>query len=447
MRPKRIAFYGNFGDGNLGKELTLQTVIEHTRRRWPDAELECICTGPEDVRARHGIAAFCSWARGSGSWRGGAAAPAWTADGGDCGSAPAKPSPQRGVARRLAGRLLRSVKGLVYKLPLEVIHWAASLRVIARSDLLIVPGTGIVTDHRCGPWTWPYELFKYCALAGLCRVEIVFLSVGAGPIHQRISRRMIARSLALARYRSYRDQDSKRCIEGIGVDTRRDAVCPDLVFGLAAQSLSPGRATAGGGKVVGLGLKDYAGPGAGSDEAAYGKYLETMAAFVSWLGTRGYTVRLLIGDLQYDSRVRRDLCELLASRHSAQGQAQVLAEPIPTVAELMRQLAETDVVISPRLQNLTLALMLGKPVIGLGDLEKVAALLGGLELAEYCLPLASLDAEGLGERLLRLESDAVRLESHIRERVGAYRNAVERQYAEVFVERAPAVVPSSVAGP
>lgn len=448
MRPKRVVFYGNFGDGNLGKEAALQTVIEHARKLWPDAELTCVCTGPEDVRTRHGIAAFCSWARGPGSWRRGAA-PAWAAGRGDSGGGPAKepahePAKQ-GVARRAAVRALRSVKWLLYKVPLEAIHWAFSLRLIARSDMLIVPGTGIVTDHHCGPWAWPYELFKYCALASLCRVEIVFLSVGAGPIHHPISRRMIARSVAAARYRSYRDEDSKRCMEGIGVDTRRDGVHPDLVFGLAAQSLLPGRATGGGGRVVGLGLKDYAGPADGSGEAGYRKYLETMAAFVSWLGTSGYTVRLLIGDMQYDTRVRRDLLELLQGRNPGQGR--VLSEPILTVSELIRQLAEADVVISPRLQNLVLALMLGKPVIALCDLEKVRSLLGGLELPEYCLPIEELDAEGLAAGFLRLERDAARIEAHIRERVEVYRQAVERQYTEVFAERVAAPVTSAVAGP
>lgn len=411
MRPKRIAFYGNFGDGNLGNECTLQTAIEHTLQRWPDARLECICTGPEDVRARHGIAAFCCRARRK-RW-------------------PGRAQP---AGSGLAVWTVRMVRLGFCRLPLECAHWVRSLRVIARSDLLIVPGTGIVTDRGCGPWSWPYELFKYSALAALCRVPLVYLSVGAGPIEHPLSRWLITKSLARARYRSFRDEDSRRYVQGPGLDTRRDTVCPDLVFGLAAQNLTP-RAADAPARVVGIGLKDYSASGYGSDDTGYREYLETLAAFVSWLGGRGYAVRLLIGDMQYDSRVRRDLLELLQSRAQAGPQPQVVSQSVLDVPELIRQLAETDVVISPRLHNLILALMLQKPVIALCDLPKVKALLGGLELAEYCLPIEGLEVEQLAARFMQLEGDVRRIESHIRERVESYRQAVEGQYVAVFGQR------------
>jgi len=55
-KSPRIAFYGNFGAGNLGNEATLQAIIERIVRRWPDGRLLCFCTDPEDVRARHHVA-------------------------------------------------------------------------------------------------------------------------------------------------------------------------------------------------------------------------------------------------------------------------------------------------------------------------------------------------------------------------------------------------------
>lgn len=453
MRPMRIAFYGNFGDGNLGNEVTLQTVIEHTLERWPDARLECICTGPEDVRARHGIAAFCCRARGkrwsrraesadSGSDRGSAAG-----TGGSVGRAGnrslrggisswrrliAEQRARKTFAFRLAAGVVRIVRLGFWRLPLECAHWVRSLRVVARSDMLIVPGTGIATDKGGGPWIWPYELFKYSALAALCRVPLAYLSVGAGPVDRPLSRWLISRGLALARYRSYRDEDSRRFMQGPGLDTSRDAVYPDLVFGLAAPTLPPRGAADASGRIVGIGLKDYSASGEGSDDTGYPEYLEAMAAFVSWLGGRGYTVRLLIGDMQYDSRVRRDLLQLLESRAAPGERPRVVSQSVRDVPELIRQLAETDVVISPRLHNLILALMLEKPVIALCDLPKVKALLGELQLAEYCLPIESLDVENLAARFMQLEGEVGRLKLHIRERVDCYRHAVEAQYAAVF---------------
>jgi polysaccharide pyruvyl transferase WcaK-like protein len=157
-----------------------------------------------------------------------------------------------------------------------------------------------------------------------------------------------------------------------------------------------------------------------------------MAAFVTWLNSRGYTVRLLIGDMQYDSRVRRDLLELLQSRAAAGEPPKVVSQAVGDVPELIRQLAETDVVISPRLHNLILALMLEKPVIALCDLPKVKALLGELELAHYSLPIETLDLTRLAAAFTRLEAEMAPLKAHIRERVDSYRDAVEQQYAAVY---------------
>ncbi len=66
---------------------------------------------------------------------------------------------------------------------------------------------------------------------------------------------------------------------------------------------------------------------------------------------------------------------------------------MPTVEELLRQLRETDAVISPRFHNLVLALMLDKPVIALSDLPKVTALLADLGLGRFCLSLEGLKPE------------------------------------------------------
>ena len=42
---KKIALFGTFGTGNLGNECTLQAMLLNIRRRVPNAEVSCICTG------------------------------------------------------------------------------------------------------------------------------------------------------------------------------------------------------------------------------------------------------------------------------------------------------------------------------------------------------------------------------------------------------------------
>ena len=148
MKPIRISFYGNFGAGNLGNECTLQAVIEQIRMRWPDAQLLCFCTNPQDVRRRHNIAAFPSEALD-------------------------KAVATRSTPEGLRSGLARIFRIAFHRIPLELVHWIKSLHAVSRTDILIVAGTGIVADYMCGPLGWPYDIFKLSTLAALCRVKLV----------------------------------------------------------------------------------------------------------------------------------------------------------------------------------------------------------------------------------------------------------------------------------
>lgn len=427
MRASRIVFYGNFGAGNLGNEVTLQTAIEQTLARVPGAELVCVCTNPDDVRTRHGIGAVHSMSRDSGwSWRDLDVTRAQAAGAGTTppgGGPPAK--------RGFAAQLRRLGRIAFIRLPGELAHWYRMLWLMARSNVFLVPGTGIITDGSCGSLGWPYDMFKLSLLARLCRKHVVYLSVGAGPFERRLGSWLIRRSLALAHYRSYRDVDSKQRLEAIGFDTARDAVYPDLVFGLSGTHLKA-RNTKGCNGVVGLGLKDYATTFDADDPQDFRDYLAVMADFVMWLHARGYAVRLIIGDAQYDTRVREQLISLLASRGASVAAPQLRSDPVPNVDELIRQLDETDAVISPRFHNLVLALLLNKPVIALSDLPKVTALLVDLGLGRFCLSLESLKTVDLTDRFEQLQSEREKLRPEIASAVEKYRCSVDEQYAKVY---------------
>jgi polysaccharide pyruvyl transferase WcaK-like protein len=432
MRPTRIVFYGNFGAGNLGNEVTLQTAIEETLTRLPGARLLCVCTGPEDVRARHGIEAVPAQSRASGwSWSDlNARQSGNDADGAPPGGRP--PAGRSHPLRRLSAQVARLGRIAFRRAPLELAHWYRMLRLMARSDVLLVPGTGIVTDGSCGSLGWPYDMFKLTVLARLCGMRVIFLSVGAGPFRYRLGGWFIRRSLGLAHYRSYRDVDSKHRLADIGFDTADDAVYPDLVFGLSRDHLAGARTEAKSPRIVGLGLKDYATPVDDADSRSYGAYLGVMADFVAWLQAQGHAVRLIIGDAQYDTRVREDLVALLEARGAGAKAPLLLSDPVPSVEELLRQLRETDAVISPRFHNLVLALMLNKPVIALSDLPKVTVLLADLGLGHFCLPLEGLKTEDLTGRFVQLQNDAGKLKPHIKDLVERYRHLVEEQYRKVY---------------
>jgi polysaccharide pyruvyl transferase WcaK-like protein len=407
MKPARVSFYGNFGAGNLGNECTLQAVIEQILKRSPDAQLLCFCANPHDVRTRHSIAAFPSEA---------------------VDKTAAKRS---GSGGRRVARVARIFRIGFQRIPLELVHWARSLRAVSRTDMLIVAGTGIVTDLS-GALGWPYDIFKLSMLAALCRVKLVFLSVGVGPIRHPLSRWFLKTSLALAYHRSYRDEASKQYLEKIGFNTERDLVCPDVVFGLS-QGNFVSAVPAGHRRMIGLGLKDY-GSADRLEPKAFREYLDTMAAFVAWLQAHGYGVRLLIGDIAYDTAVIAEFVDVLKSQNIPTEPPLLISEPVQTVKELLGQVGETEGVISARYHNLIMALIQNKPVIALSDHAKLDSLATDFGLGQYLVPLRNLRPDVLIARFKQLENDVERLRPYINAELNKSRQALDALYTTLLAE-------------
>jgi polysaccharide pyruvyl transferase WcaK-like protein len=403
MRPRRISFYGNFGAGNLGNEATLQTIIDQILRRWPDGQLLCFCTNPQDVRTRHNITAFAS-------------------------GAVTQSAVARSGSTSHRGNVTRFFRIIFQRIPLELVHWVKCLHALSRADMLIVAGTGIVCDQT-GPLGWPYEIFKLSTLAALCRVKLAFLSVGAGPINHPLSRWFVRRSLKLAHHRSYRDEASKRYLKEIGFNTDRDVVYPDVVFGLSNDTLVSGIAD-GQRRIIGLGIKDYA----STKPEAFREYLDTMAGFVSWLQRHGYSVRLLLGDIQYDTSVIEEFVGVLKSRNIPADAPLLISEPALTVEELLRQVGGTEAVVSARYHNLVVALIQNKPVIALSDHAKLDSLVTDFGLAQYLLPLRNLSSDVLIDRFKQLENDAERVKPHLKAELERYRQALDALYMTFLSE-------------
>jgi polysaccharide pyruvyl transferase WcaK-like protein len=398
--PTRICFYGNFGAGNLGNEATLQAIIERILQHWPDGQLLCLCTNPQDVRTRHNIAAF-----------------------------PSEAIEKRPGSLGRRNRVVWLFRIAFWRIPLEMVHWVRCLRALGRMDVFIVAGTGIVADHLTGPLGWPYDIFKLSTLAALCRVKIVFLSVGVGPIRHPLSRWFLKRSLALAHHRSYRDEASKQYLQKIGFNAEHDLVYPDVVFSLSQGNMASA-VQAGQSRVVGLGIKDF---GSTGSEASR-EYLETMAVFVSWLQARRYSVRLLIGDMQYDIPVIDKFVDVLKARNIAASAPMLIAQPALTVDEQLRQVGETQAVISARYHNLVTALLLNKPIIALSDHGKLDSLATDYGLAEYLLPLQDLRADVLIERFEQLENEAERLGPYLSAQLEKQRQGLDQLYATFLAD-------------
>ena len=408
LRAPRVAFLGHFGGGNFGNEATLQAILYQLRLHHPDASVLCVCSDPEQVSLTYGVEAIPFAPPRLESW------------------APAHP-----VASRLRKLLVGGSA--------ELVRWVAIARVLRRVDMLIVPGTGLLTDVS-GLLGWgPYGVFKWSLIAKLCRRRLLFVSVGAGPLYRRLARWLVRAALLLADFRSYRDASSQRCLQRIGVPAERDPLAPDLAFGLP-EDLLQGEHGEGRRPVVGLGVMrdpgrySAASPSPETERA----YLGALAtATRSWLA-QGYDVRLLIGDLA-DVAVKRELQELVAERTPAGVDGCLIDEPVRSVEELIAQIARTDVVVATRFHNALLALVCGKPVLSISFHDKCASLMRDLGLSRFCLDIHELSADRLLDAFHELAASADALRPLVRTEVQARRRAVESQCAAVFKKSRPAL--------
>ena len=203
---KHIAVYGHFGTTNFGNESTLLALLSNLRDLLPDDRFTCICTHPEAVAEAHGVEAVPISPNLLSSW----------------------------VPRN---RVTRVIRKLFVGIPSEPYRWVKGFAVLRDAELLIVPGTNLLTDVDGLLGYGPYNLFRWALTARIRRCELTFLSVGAGPIHGTLGRMLVRGALSLAASRSYRDHSTKEYLERIGFRTDGDPVVPDLAFSLPEPEL------------------------------------------------------------------------------------------------------------------------------------------------------------------------------------------------------------------
>ncbi|PYJ69172.1 MAG: hypothetical protein DME76_09885, partial [Verrucomicrobia bacterium] len=386
-----------------GNECTLQAMLFNMRRNVPNAQVSSICSNPEETASTYGIRALAI-----------------------------REMPLRETNNR-AWRLLRKIS---IGIPVDLYRWFSVIKRLMGSHMLMMTGTGMLSDSGIGPLGLHYDILRWSVVAKLCRCKLLFVSVGAGPIRHPLARFFVKAALKLADYRSYRDSFSKEYLKSIGFDAADDAVYPDLAFSLPEGMLPDDRDDGDKRAPVGVGLITHYVHRSLSDdvEQTYREYTTKMARFIGWLVEHNRNVRLLIGDVMYDSRVRNDVRNLLEQSGLTYEELDIIDEPPESFEELLSQLATTKVVVASRFHNLLLALMLGKPALAISFHEKDDSLMTALGLQEFYQDIAKLDVSKLIEQFVRLEENSDRLREEIRRKTKGYRRQLDEQYSYIFEE-------------
>lgn len=389
----RVGFFGLLGSGNLGNDVSMESVLVYLRANHPGAVIDAMCKGPETITARYGMPAMTM------NWYQRYEDTAW---GG------------RAVLLKLLG------KGI------DVFRTGAW---VSRHDVVILPGMGVLeASLPLRPWGLPYSLLLLSAWGRLFRTKVAFVSVGAGVIRKRATRVLLDASARLAFYRSYRDAPSLDVMRVRGHDTARDRVYTDLAFGLPTPPCGPGDP-----RLVGIGVMGYHG---GNDDrrqamAIHAKYVGTLKSFVRWLLDHDRDVRILVGDENEPDRLVGE--ELLADARAYRpdlAPGRVVAVYASSFAELMQAMTPVTAVVATRYHSMICALRLGKPVVSLSYAPKFTALLSKMGLADFCQSARSADIDVLIAQFTELE----KRQEALRQAIAAGNTACERAAAAQFGE-------------
>ena len=399
---KTVALFGMFGVGNLGNECTLQAILLNLRRFLPNAQVRCICGGPHETALSCNVPAFAI---------------------------------RDMLLPPLDSRILRLLRRLFLGIFIELGRWVKVIKKLAGAHMLVMTGTGMLSDVGISPFGLHYDILRWSIAAKLCRCKLLFVSVGVGPIRHPLSNLFVKAALKLADYRSYRDSFSKSYVEGMGIAPKGDAVYPDLAFSLPAGMLPEARARDRRKTVIGIGLITYDTSCTTTREKAetvYHEYVAKVATFVRWLIEHNYTVRFLIGDVVYDRRVLQDLRAFLERSGLKYEDGQIIDEPAGSVSELLSQLAGTDIVVASRFHNVLLALMLRKPVVAISFHEKVDSLMKAMGMTQFLQDIENVDVNKLIDQLAALEESAESIKCGLERKSELYRGNLEEQYEYIF---------------
>jgi polysaccharide pyruvyl transferase WcaK-like protein len=438
--PIRIALLSPYTGANLGDAAIQTAAIEGLRRRLRTTELTGIYLDPQLTAQRHGIPcrqitgfplAYYAQYRRTGATSAGrapraapsapSAPPVGAADG---WRAAIKNLPVVGPVLRGAVMAGRQVWGLRR----EPGHVARSFWFARSQRLIVAAGGGQLDEEWGGPWGHPYALFRWALVAWLARVPFVVISVGVGYLNLPLSRWFVRGALRLAAYRSYRDEGSKRLLQGLRF-TGADPCVPDLAFGLPSPPRTATRPP-GAPRRVGVSPIAYGDPALWpTDKAAlHRRYAAELERFVRWLGSRGYEVTLFATSAT-DVRVVDALLEALADGSPAAAPAPWLRRASDERLEnLMGELARLDCVVASRLHGVVLSHLAGNPVVAVSFDRKVDAHMAEVGHQRYCLSISSVEHAALQEAFEALEREEAPARARIAAVMGAYHAAVAAQF-------------------
>jgi polysaccharide pyruvyl transferase WcaK-like protein len=417
----KIGLLDHMGYGNLGDAATQDALIAHIKTRLPDAEIVGFSLNPVDTVKRHNILCYSitNWHPGLDK------APEAGTEGGN------QPSPLKSFLKKIP--IVSPILLWGRNLLREVVHVVRSFKAVRTLDTLIISGGGQLCELWRGPWSHPYNVFKFSVLTRLAARKLLFVNVGAGPLNSTLSKVFIRGSVALADYVSFRDVQSQSLVHRLGVK-QQTHVFPDSVYALDLPACETGNTVRVSRPMVGINPIGFCDPRIWpkKDPALYSRYLDNLAAFSVWLIRLNYQLRVYSAEASVDVYAIADLKERLLSKLSAADVDPIFMPPSQTVGDLVATMSELDFVITSKFHGVVFSHLLAKPVIAISYHNKIDDLMRTVGHSQYCLNIESFDEEGLEKAFTTLVEDAQGLKAKFRETTDRYAAALNTQFDGLF---------------
>ena len=438
---RKIGILGHVGTKNLGDETIIAAVLQNIRLRFPEAEIRAFTFQPDDTQQRHGIQAFPirQINRPSVSL--------------SATSSNVAPLPASSSSQIETGGLRSSLKKIPLLYPClkglrdaaaaingffkEAGFLAQSYRNLKGTDLLIVAGSGQLTEHSGGPWGYPYTFLKWSLLARVAGTELTFVSIGTSWIETPLSRFFLRFALSRASYRSYRDEGSREQIVKWG-PRGEIVVAPDLAYSYhmpeIASRPAPAPTSSLAKGVVGINPIPYYHETMWheADKARYDEYVQTQAAFAVWLIRRGYQVLFFPTQLRADPVVIADIVQLLGRDHPDLAGYALIEPPMRTHEDLIAKMQGMDFVVAARFHGVLISHLLLRPVLGVCYHRKTSDLMAQMNQSACALDTEGCAPEALIERFSYMESHRESIAEEMARSLPSRRKALDSQYEKIF---------------
>lgn len=373
----RVGLFSPMGTGNLGDASIQEAMIKNLRQRVPGIEIYGFSLNADDTESRHKIPSYpiaqIHWNQ-SGSKENASSSPFLHA--------------------LMSNRLMRIVRRLLIRIPQEIMFNLRAFRRVRKLNMVVFSGGGQLADEWGGAIGHPYAMLRWALLARICRIPVVFASIGAGPLSSGLSRAFARWALSLARYRSFRDEESKHYMATLGFD-RSDPVVPDIAHSLPDNAMRVATKEPRNPMVIGISPIAYGAPRQWRERQApeYITYLDKLADFVGSMAKSGISVRFFPSAIPADEYVIKELSDRVVAKFGSF--PHVSQVPVTTVPDLLSAISEVDVVVASRFHGVLLPFVLHKPVVAISYHPKVDSLMQDMEQHMCRLDIETFTAEHL----------------------------------------------------